>query len=67
MEKYRKIDLFTLELGYALCDEEYLESILKSIVEIREKIFEQHGVVIPHSSANDARTNCPAAAHASGN
>ena len=48
MEKYRKIDLFTLELGYALCDEEHLESILKSIVEIREKIFEQHGVVIPH-------------------
>ena len=39
MEKYRKIDLFTLELGYALCDEEHLESILKPIVEIRENIL----------------------------
>lgn len=39
MEKYRKIDLFTLELGYALCNEEHLESILESIVEIRENIL----------------------------
>ncbi len=59
MEKYRKIDLFTLELGYALCDEEYLESILKSIVEIREKIFEQHGVVIPHVRVKDNQKLLP--------
>ncbi|MDD7416407.1 MAG: hypothetical protein PUK48_03470 [Spirochaetales bacterium] len=48
MEKYRHINLFTFEVEKALCDGEHLESILKSIVEIREKIFEQHGVVIPH-------------------
>ena len=48
MQKYQYINLFTLELGKALCDGEHLESILKSIVEIREKNFEQHGVVIPH-------------------
>lgn len=59
MEKYRKIDLFTLELGYALCDEEYLESILKSIVEIREKIFEQHGVLIPHVRVKDNQKPLP--------
>lgn len=53
MEKYRKIDLFTLELGYALCDEEYLESILKPIVEIRENIFEKHGVAIHHVRVKD--------------
>ena len=53
MEKYRKIDLFTLELGYALCDEEHLESILKPIVEIRENIFEKHGVVIHHVRVKD--------------
>ena len=50
MEKYQYINLFTLELGKALCDGEHLESILKSIVEIREKNFEQHGVVIPHGN-----------------
>lgn len=49
MQKYQHINLFTFELGKALCDREHLESILKSIVEIREKIFfEQHGVVISH-------------------
>ena len=48
MEKYSYTNLFTLELGKALCYGEHLESILESIVEIREKIFEQHGVVIPH-------------------
>lgn len=48
MQKYQHINLFTFELGKALCDGEHLESILKSIVEIREKIFEQHDVVIPH-------------------
>ena len=53
MEKYRKIDLFTLELGYALCDEEHLESILKPIVEIRENIFEKHGVAIHHVRVKD--------------
>ena len=53
MEKYRKIDLFTLELGSALCDEEHLESILKPIVEIRENIFEKHGVAIHHVKVKD--------------
>lgn len=57
MQKYQHINLFTFELGKAPCDGEHLESILKSIVEIREKIFEQHGVVIPHSSAKDASTD----------
>ena len=50
MQKYQHINLFTFELGKALCDGEHLESILESIVEIREKIFEQHGVVIPHGN-----------------
>ena len=39
MKKYQHINLFTLELGYALCDEKHLESILKPIVEIRENIL----------------------------
>ena len=39
MEKYRELNLFTLELGYGLCNEEHLETILKSIVEIRNNIF----------------------------
>lgn len=50
MQKYQYINLCTLELGKALCDGEHLESILKSIVEIREKNFEQYGVVIPHGN-----------------
>lgn len=30
MQKYQHINLFTIELGKALCDGEHLESILKS-------------------------------------
>jgi flagellar biosynthesis protein FlhA len=48
MQKYRKINLFTLELGRALCNEEYLEDIMKSIVEIRNSVFDKYGVVIPY-------------------
>ena len=48
MEKYRKLDLFTLELGSDLCLEKTLEEILKSIPLIREEIFEKFGVVIPN-------------------
>ena len=59
MEKYRKIDLFTLELGYALCDEEHLESILKPIVEIRENIFEKQGVAIHHVRVKDNQKLLP--------
>ena len=53
MEKYRELNLFTLELGYGLCNEEHLETILKSIVEIRNNIFDQYGVVIPHVRVKD--------------
>ena len=48
MEKYRKLDLFTLELGSDLCLEKSLEEILKSIPLIREEIFDKYGVVIPN-------------------
>ena len=59
MQKYQHINLFTLELGKALCDGEHLESILESIVEIREKNFEQHGVVIPHVRIKDNQKLLP--------
>ena len=48
MEKYRKLDLFTLELGSNLCLEKTLEEILKSIPLIREETFDKNGVVIPN-------------------
>lgn len=48
MDKYRKLDLFTLELGSDLCLEKSLEEILKSIPLIREEIFDKNGVVIPN-------------------
>ena len=48
MEKYRKLDLFTLELGSDLCLEKTLEEILKSIPLIREETFDKYGVVIPN-------------------
>lgn len=48
MEKYRKLDLFTLELGSDLCLEKCLEEILKSIPLIREETFDKNGVVIPN-------------------
>lgn len=47
MEKYKKIDLFTLELGNDLCKEEYLDNILKSVALIRKEIFIKYGVVLP--------------------
>ena len=59
MEKYRKIDLFTLELGRALCNEEYLEDIMKSIVEIRNSIFDKYGVVIPYVRVIDNQKLLP--------
>lgn len=48
MEKYRKLDLFTLELGSDLCLEKCLNEILKTIPLIREEIFNKYGVVIPN-------------------
>lgn len=48
MDKYRKLDLFTLELGSDLCLEKTLEEILKSIPLIREETFAKYGVVIPN-------------------
>lgn len=53
MEKYRKLDLFTLELGSDLCSEKQLDQILKSVHVIREEIFKQYGVVIPSISVKD--------------
>lgn len=48
MDKYRKLDLFTLELGSDLCLEKCLNEILKTIPLIREEIFNKYGVVIPN-------------------
>lgn len=56
MNKYRQIDLFTLELGSALCQEASLNSILKTITSIREDIFEQYGVVIPSVRVKDNKS-----------
>lgn len=47
MDKYRKLDLFTLELGSDLCLEKCLNEILKTISLIREEIFDKYGVAIP--------------------
>ena len=47
MEKYRKVDLFTLELGSDLCLQKCLDEILKAVSLIREEIFAKYGVVIP--------------------
>ena len=47
MEKYRKLDLFTLELGIDLCLEKCLNEILKTISLIRGEIFDKYGVAIP--------------------
>ena len=59
MNKYRQIDLFTLELGSALCQEASLNSILKTITSIREDIFEQYGVVIPSVRVKDNKSLSP--------
>ena len=40
MEKYKKIDLFTLELGRELCTDEKINKILKIIPTLRKEIFD---------------------------
>lgn len=59
MEKYRKLDLFTLELGSDLCLEKCLNEILKTITLIREGIFDKYGVVIPNVRVRDNKTLKP--------
>ena len=59
MEKYRKLDLFTLELGSDLCLEKCLNEILKAISLIREEIFDKYGVVIPNVRVKDNKTLKP--------
>lgn len=59
MQKYQYINLFTLELGRALCNEEYLEDIMKSIDEIRNSIFDKYGVVIPYVRVIDNQKLLP--------
>ena len=59
MNKYRQLDLFTLELGSALCQEASLNSILKTITSIRGDIFEQYGVVIPSVRVKDNKNLSP--------
>lgn len=59
MNKYKQIDLFTLELGSGLCQEASLNSILKTITSIRGDIFEQYGVVIPSIRVKDNNSFSP--------
>ena len=59
MEKYRKLDLFTLELGSDLCLEKCLNEILKTIPLIREEIFHKYGVVIPNVRVKGNKTLKP--------
>ena len=59
MEKYRRLDLFTLELGSDLCLEKYLNEILKTISLIREEIFDKYGVVIPNVRVKNNKTLKP--------
>ena len=59
MNKYRQLDLFTLEFGSALCQEASLNSILKTITSIRGDIFEQYGVVIPSIRVKDNKSLSP--------
>lgn len=59
MEKYRKLDLFTLELGSDLCLEKYLNEILKTIPLIREDVFDKYGVVIPNVRVKNNKTLKP--------
>ena len=59
MEKYRKLDLFTLELGSDLCLEKCLNEILKTIPLIREEIFDKYGVVIPNVRVKGNKTLKP--------
>ena len=59
MDKYRKLDLFTLELGSDLCLEKCLNEILKTIPLIREEIFDKYGVVIPNVRVKGNKTLKP--------
>lgn len=59
MDKYRKLDLFTLELGNDLCLEKCFNEILKTITLIREEIFDKYGVVIPNVCVKDNKTLKP--------
>lgn len=59
MDKYRKIDLFTLELGSDLCLDKCLNEILKTISLIREKTFDKYGVVIPDICVKENKTLKP--------
>ena len=59
MEKYRKLDLFTLELGSDLCLEKCLNEILKTIPLIREEIYDKYGVVIPNVRVKNNNTLKP--------
>lgn len=47
MEKYKKTNLFTLELGIDLCSEEWIYELVKSIQSLRKEFFDRYGVVIP--------------------
>lgn len=53
MEKYRKNNLFTLELGIDLCSEEWIYELIKSIQSLRKEFFERYGVVIPKVHVKD--------------
>ena len=59
MEKYRKLDLFILELGSDLCLEKTLDEILKAIPFIREETFAKYGVVIPNVRIKENKTLKP--------
>ena len=59
MEKYRRLNLFTLELGSDLCLEKYLNEILKSIPLICEEIFDKYGFVIPNVRVKNNKTLKP--------
>lgn len=59
MDKYRKLDLFILELGSDLCLEKCLKEILKTIPLIREEIFDKYGVVIPNVCVKNNKTLKP--------
>lgn len=47
MDKYRKIDLFALEIGKGLCENGLLDEILKTAARVHDKVFEDYGVAIP--------------------
>ena len=59
MDKFRKLDLFTLELGCDLCLGNSLDEILRSISLVRKEIFEKYGVVIPNIRIKENKTLKP--------